>query len=78
MLDGSFDNEAFHCQMVEILTEWRTGYRILLALILMSPGLAGCTVGSDFVVPSLPAKPTMSWAKRGSSAPKRRETPNNR
>jgi hypothetical protein len=41
MLDGGLDNEAFHRQMVANLTEWRTGYRILLALILMSSGLAG-------------------------------------
>jgi outer membrane protein TolC len=54
MMDGGFDSEAFHRQMVAILTEWRTGYRILLALILTSSGLAGCTVGPDFVAPSQP------------------------
>ena len=54
MLDGGFDNEAFHRQMVAILTEWRRGYRILLALILMLAALAGCTVGPDFVAPSQP------------------------
>jgi outer membrane protein TolC len=54
MLDGGLDNEASHCQMVAILTEWRTGNRILLALILTSSGLVGCTVDSDFVAPSPP------------------------
>jgi NodT family efflux transporter outer membrane factor (OMF) lipoprotein len=54
MLDDGFDNEAYHRQMVAILTEWRTGYRTLSALILMSAGLAGCTVGPDFVAPSEP------------------------
>ena len=54
MLDGGFDNEAFHRQMVAILAEWRTGYRTLFALILMSAGLAGCAVGPDFVAPSQP------------------------
>jgi hypothetical protein len=54
ILDGGLDNEASHCQMVAILAEWRTGSRTLLALILMSSGLAGCTVGSDFVAPSPP------------------------
>jgi NodT family efflux transporter outer membrane factor (OMF) lipoprotein len=54
MLDSGFDNEAFHRQMVAIVSEWRTGYQILLALILMSSGLAGRTVGPDFVAPSQP------------------------
>jgi NodT family efflux transporter outer membrane factor (OMF) lipoprotein len=51
---GGFDSEAFHRQMVAILAEWRTGYRTLFALILMSAGLAGCAVGPDFVAPSQP------------------------
>jgi NodT family efflux transporter outer membrane factor (OMF) lipoprotein len=41
-------------RMVAILAEWRTGYRILFALTLMLAGLAGCTVGPDFVAPSQP------------------------
>ena len=53
MMDGGFD-EAFRRQTVTVLAEWRTGYRILFALILMSAGLAGCTVGPDFVAPSKP------------------------
>jgi NodT family efflux transporter outer membrane factor (OMF) lipoprotein len=52
--DGGFEHEAFRCRMVGILTEWRTGDRILFALVLMSAGLAGCTVGPDFVAPSQP------------------------
>jgi NodT family efflux transporter outer membrane factor (OMF) lipoprotein len=65
MLDGGFDNEAFHRQMVAILTEWRTGYRILLALILMSSGLAGCTVGPDFVAPSQPRETNYVMGQAG-------------
>jgi NodT family efflux transporter outer membrane factor (OMF) lipoprotein len=39
-----------------ILVEGRTGYRILVALILMSACLAGCTVGPDFVAPAQPGE----------------------
>jgi NodT family efflux transporter outer membrane factor (OMF) lipoprotein len=54
MVDGGFDNEAFYRRMVAILSEWRTESRILFSLISMSAGLAGCTVGPDFVAPSQP------------------------
>jgi NodT family efflux transporter outer membrane factor (OMF) lipoprotein len=47
---------VFHSRMVAIVAEWRTGYRSLSALILMSVGLAGCTVGPDFVPPSQPSE----------------------
>jgi NodT family efflux transporter outer membrane factor (OMF) lipoprotein len=47
---------AFHCRTAAILAEWRTGYRILFALILMAAGLAGCTVGPDFVAPVRPSE----------------------
>jgi NodT family efflux transporter outer membrane factor (OMF) lipoprotein len=40
--------------MVAILTEWRPGFPVLVALILMSAALAGCTVGPDFIAPSQP------------------------
>jgi NodT family efflux transporter outer membrane factor (OMF) lipoprotein len=45
---------AFHHRMVAILTEWRPGFPVLVALILMSAALAGCTVGPDFIAPSQP------------------------
>jgi NodT family efflux transporter outer membrane factor (OMF) lipoprotein len=54
MLDGRFENQAFHRYVVAILAKWWTGYRILSALILLLAGLAGCTVGPDFVAPSQP------------------------
>src|SRR5271157_3301871 len=54
MVDGGFDNEALHGQMVAILAAWRPGYRILFAFVLISMALAGCTVGPDFVAPSQP------------------------
>jgi outer membrane protein TolC len=65
MLDGGLDNEAFHRQMVAILTEWRTRYRILLALILMSSGPAGCGVGPDFVAPSTPRETNYVMGQAG-------------
>ena len=65
MLDDGLDNEASHCQMVAIRTEWRTGNRILLAFILMSSGLVGCTVSSDFVAPSQPRETDYLMGKAG-------------
>jgi NodT family efflux transporter outer membrane factor (OMF) lipoprotein len=65
MLDGCLDDHVFHCQMVPILMEWRTGYQILLALILMSSGLAGCTVGPDFIAPSTPRETNYVMGKAG-------------
>jgi NodT family efflux transporter outer membrane factor (OMF) lipoprotein len=47
---------AFHRRTAAIHAEWRTEYRILFALILMSAGLVGCTVGPDFVAPSQPSE----------------------
>jgi NodT family efflux transporter outer membrane factor (OMF) lipoprotein len=54
VLDGGSNDEAFHCRMIAIVAEWRTGYRSLFGLILMSAGAAGCAVGPDFVTPSQP------------------------
>src|SRR5271156_2605155 len=45
---------AFHRRMAAIVAEWPTGYRILFTLVLTSAGLAGCTVGPDFVAPAQP------------------------
>ena len=42
--------------MAAIRPEWRTGYRVLFALILLSACLAGCTAGPDFVHPSQPSE----------------------
>ncbi len=49
---------AFHRQVVGTLTEWRPGYRILFASMLISTALAGCTVGPNFVAPSQPRATT--------------------
>jgi NodT family efflux transporter outer membrane factor (OMF) lipoprotein len=65
MLGDGLDNEGSLCQMVAMLAEWRTGNRILLALILMSSGLVGCTVGSDFVAPSPPRETSYLMGKAG-------------
>jgi NodT family efflux transporter outer membrane factor (OMF) lipoprotein len=48
--------DAAHRRMAVILAEWWTGYRIPLALIFMAAGVAGCTVGPDFVAPAQPGE----------------------